>query len=71
MGTMMALYHRDALHGKGQEIDVSLYEGIFRFMEILCADYDKNCIITVSYTHLYYKGEKTKIEWDFQSWRYV
>lgn len=45
MGTMMALYHRDALHGKGQEIDVSLYEGIFRFMEILCADYDKNCII--------------------------
>ena len=45
MGTMMALYHRDALHGKGQEIDVSLYEGIFRFMEILCADYDKNGII--------------------------
>lgn len=45
MGTMMALYHRDALHGKGQEIDVSLYEGVFRFMEILCADYDKNGII--------------------------
>lgn len=45
LGIMMALYHRDALHGKGQEIDVSLYEGIFRFMEILCADYDKNGII--------------------------
>lgn len=43
--TMMALYHRDALKGEGQEIDVSLYEGIFRFMEILCADYDKNGII--------------------------
>jgi len=43
--TMMALYHRDALHGEGQEVDISLYEGIFRFMEILCADYDKNGII--------------------------
>lgn len=43
--TMMALYHRDALHGEGQEVDVSLYEGIFRFMEILCADYDKNGVI--------------------------
>jgi formyl-CoA transferase len=42
MSTMMALYHRDALHGKGQEIDVSLYEGIFRMMEILVAEYDKN-----------------------------
>lgn len=43
--TMMALYHRDVLKGKGQEIDVSLYEGIFRMMEILVADYDKNGII--------------------------
>ncbi|KYZ75662.1 CoA-transferase [Anaerosporomusa subterranea] len=42
MSTMMALYHRDALHGKGQEIDVSLYEGIFRMMEILVAEYHKN-----------------------------
>ena len=45
LGIMMALYHRDVLNGKAQEIDVSLYEGIFRFMEILCADYDKNGII--------------------------
>ncbi|MDU4962542.1 MAG: CoA transferase [Sporomusaceae bacterium] len=42
MSTMMALYHRDALKGKGQEIDISLYEGIFRMMEILVAEYDKN-----------------------------
>lgn len=42
MSTMMALYHRDALKGKGQEVDVSLYEGIFRMMEILVADYHKN-----------------------------
>ena len=42
MGTMMALYHRDALGGKAQEIDVSLYEAIFRMMEIPVADFHKN-----------------------------
>lgn len=42
MSAMMALYHRDALNGKGQEIDVSLYEGIFRMQEILVADYTLN-----------------------------
>ena len=45
MSTMMALYHRDCLHGVPQEIDVSLYESLFRMMEILCADYHKNGII--------------------------
>lgn len=45
MSTMMALYHRDHLNGQPQEIDVSLYEGIFRMMEIHCADYHKNGII--------------------------
>ena len=45
MSTMMALYHRDALNGKPQEIDISLYEGIFRMMEIHVADYHKNGII--------------------------
>lgn len=45
MSTMMALYHRDVLKGKPQEVDVSLYEGIFRMMEIHCADYHKNEII--------------------------
>ncbi|MDD2383961.1 MAG: CoA transferase [Sulfurospirillaceae bacterium] len=42
MSAMIALYHRDALHGKGQEVDVSLYEGIFRMQEILVADYTLN-----------------------------
>jgi formyl-CoA transferase len=42
MSTMMALYNRDALSGKAQEIDVSLYEGIFRMMELMVADYHKN-----------------------------
>jgi formyl-CoA transferase len=42
MGTMMALYHRDVLKGKPQEVDVSLYESIFRMMEIPVAHYHKN-----------------------------
>jgi len=45
MSAMMALYHRDCLQGQPQEIDVSLYEGLFRMMEIHCADYHKNGII--------------------------
>ena len=40
MGTMIALYHRDALKDKAQEIDVSLYEGIFRMEEAMVAQYD-------------------------------
>ena len=40
MGTMIALYHRDAMKGKPQEIDVSLYEGIFRMEEAMIAQYD-------------------------------
>ncbi|MCF8567830.1 CoA transferase [Alicyclobacillus tolerans] len=45
MSTMVALYNRDALKGKAQEIDVSLYEGIFRMMELMVADYHKNGVI--------------------------
>lgn len=40
MGTMIALYHRDALKGKGQEVDVSLYEGILRMEENFIAQLD-------------------------------
>lgn len=42
IGTMIALYHRDANHGDGQEVDVSLYEGLFRMQDSLIADYDIN-----------------------------
>ncbi|MFZ7101583.1 MAG: CaiB/BaiF CoA transferase family protein [Peptococcaceae bacterium] len=42
IGAVSALYHRDIHKGPGQEVDVSLYEGIFRMMEILVADYHKN-----------------------------
>ncbi len=42
MSTVTALWHRDINNGKGQEIDVSLFEGIFRMQEILVADYHLN-----------------------------
>ena len=45
MSTMMALYHRDVLKGEAQEIDVSLYESIFRMLEIPVADFHKNNVI--------------------------
>lgn len=40
IGTMMALYHRDCLKGRPQEVDVSLYEGIFRMLENFVAQLD-------------------------------
>lgn len=41
IGTMYALYHRDALKGEPQEVDISLYEGIFRMEEAMVAQYDQ------------------------------
>lgn len=41
IGTMFALYHRDVLKGMSQEIDISLYEGIFRMEEAMVAQYDQ------------------------------
>ena len=40
VGTMMALYHRDFLKGKPQEVDISLYEGLFRMEESFVAQLD-------------------------------
>lgn len=45
MGTMMSLYNRDVIGGPPQEVDVSLYESIFRMLEIPVADYHKNNVI--------------------------
>ena len=39
-GTMMALYYRDVRKGKAQEVDVSLYEGLFRMEESFVAQLD-------------------------------
>ncbi len=41
-GIAMALYSRDVLGGPPEEIDVSLYESVFRMLEGVVADYDKN-----------------------------
>lgn len=39
IGIMLALYHRDALNGPAQEVDVSLYESMFRMMDTIVAEY--------------------------------
>jgi formyl-CoA transferase len=40
MGVMFALYHRDRNSGKGQYIDVALYESVFNVMESLIPEQD-------------------------------
>ncbi|MBI2311734.1 MAG: CoA transferase [Betaproteobacteria bacterium] len=39
-GAMMALYHRKVNGGKGQVVDVALYEAVFNLMESLLPEYD-------------------------------
>ncbi len=41
LGAMTALYHRDALGGEAQEVDVALYESLFRLLENLVTPYDR------------------------------
>ncbi|MFC4312265.1 CaiB/BaiF CoA transferase family protein [Steroidobacter flavus] len=38
---MVALYYRDARGGVGQHIDLSLYESVFRFTDVMITAYDK------------------------------
>lgn len=38
---MMALYHRDVNGGRGQQIDLSLYETMFRFTDNMVSAYDQ------------------------------
>jgi formyl-CoA transferase len=40
IGALMALHHRNAHGGKGQVVDVALYEAVFNMMESLVPDYD-------------------------------
>lgn len=40
MGALMAVYHRKVNGGKGQYIDVALYESVFNLMESLLPEYD-------------------------------
>jgi len=43
---MVCLYYRDVNKGTGQEVDVSLYESLFRMLEGAVANYDVAKIIT-------------------------
>lgn len=44
--TATALYYRDVNEdGKGQYVDLALYESVFRMMEFLVTDYDQNGVI--------------------------
>ena len=40
IGAMMALHHRQANGGKGQVVDVALYESVFNMMESLIPEFD-------------------------------
>ena len=40
IGALMALHHRNEHGGKGQVVDVALYEAVFNMMESLIPDYD-------------------------------
>ena len=40
VGAMMALHHRNANGGKGQYVDVALYEAVFNMMESFIPEYD-------------------------------
>lgn len=40
MGVLIALHHRNANGGRGQVVDVALYEAVFNMMESLLPEYD-------------------------------
>ncbi len=40
IGVLLALYHRKVNDGRGQSIDVALYEAVFNMMESLLPEYD-------------------------------
>ena len=43
--TMTALYYRDARNGLGQEIDLAIYESVFRQLEFLVPEYHKKGVV--------------------------
>jgi formyl-CoA transferase len=45
LGAITALYHRDALGGEGQEVDIALYESMFRMLETAVIAYDRLGIV--------------------------
>ena len=45
IGVLMALHHRQAHGGRGQVVDVALYESVFNMMESLLPEYDANGVV--------------------------
>lgn len=45
MGALMALRHREVNGGKGQVVDVALYEAVFAMMESLVPEYDAEAFV--------------------------
>lgn len=45
IGSLAAVYHRDALGGAPQEVDVALYESMFRLLETIVVQYDRLGIV--------------------------
>jgi formyl-CoA transferase len=45
IGVLLALYHRDARGGRGQVVDVALYEAVFNCMESLLPEYSAAGIV--------------------------
>jgi formyl-CoA transferase len=45
IGTLMALHHRNVNGGKGQVIDVALYEAMFNCMESVLPEYDAHGVV--------------------------
>jgi succinyl-CoA---D-citramalate CoA-transferase len=45
IGVLMALYHRKVNGGRGQVVDVALYEAVFNMMESLVPEYDAQGIV--------------------------
>lgn len=41
VGALGAVYHRDVLGGRAQEVDVALYESMFRLLETVAIEYDR------------------------------
>jgi formyl-CoA transferase len=45
IGALMALHHRDVNGGKGQVVDVALYEAVFNMMESTLPEYDSGGVV--------------------------
>lgn len=45
LGAMVALYYRDALDGEGQDVDIALYESLFRIMESVVIEHGYTGVI--------------------------